>query len=138
MRLLLDTNVLLDVLLQRGGYVGSKRILDLCETGSHQAIVSWHTFPTVYFYYRKVHTEQDTWDMLRELLRFIDVPTTGKADMLNAWSYSMSDFEDALQAASAMAENADAILTRNTGDFLTSPVKAYTPEDFMAKFSATS
>ncbi|MES2708868.1 MAG: PIN domain-containing protein [Verrucomicrobiota bacterium] len=131
MRLLLDINILLDILLQRAGYPGSKQVLDLCETETHQGVVAWHTLPTVYYYYRKGHSEQQTWEMLRDLLQFLNVPTTGRTDVLNAWSYSIPDFEDALQAACAVAGNADAIITGNVRDFTSSPVKALTPEDFL-------
>jgi len=43
----------------------------------------------------------------------------------------MQDFEDALQAAAAVACNADVIVTRNLADFRKSPVQAVSPKDFL-------
>ena len=72
--------------------------------------------------------------MLGDLLAFMDVPAAGKTEMLRAWRFGMSDFEDALQAACAEAGQADFIITRNTADFISSPVMAITPEQFLAQF----
>jgi predicted nucleic acid-binding protein len=132
MRLLLDTNILLDVILSdRAGKAASTAVLNLCEAGSHQGLVAWQTLPTVSYYHRRGHTNQETWDMLRDLLAFIGVPTVGKRDLLKAWNYSLTDFEDALQVACAEADLADYIITRNLRDFASSPVPALTPESFL-------
>ncbi len=133
MRLLLDTNILLDVLLSdRAGKAASTEVLNLCEAGSHQGLVAWQTLPTVSYYYSKSHTDQQTWDMLHDLLAFIDVPTVGKRDILKAWNYSLTDFEDALQVACAEADQSDYIITRNLRDFAPSTVPALSPETFLA------
>ena len=71
--------------------------------------------------------------MLKDMLVFVQVPTVGKADVLKAWSYAISDFEDALQVACAEAEGVAVIVTRNVADFANSPIKALTPEDFLQK-----
>lgn len=68
MRLLLDTNILLDVILSdRIGKAASTEVLNLCESGSHQGLVAWQTLPTVSYYYRRGHTNQETWPC-REIL----------------------------------------------------------------------
>jgi predicted nucleic acid-binding protein len=132
MRLLLDTNVLSDALLIRPGKPASEAILNLCESGTHQAIVAWQTLPTVSYYYRRGHTDAETWEMLREMIAFIDVPTVGKSDVIKALSYAITDFEDALQLSCAEADRADAIITRNVKDFVSSPIRVFAPEDFLA------
>jgi predicted nucleic acid-binding protein len=138
MRLLLDTNILLDVLLsERIGKAASTEVLNLCEAGSHQGLVAWQTLPTISYYHRKCHSDQETWDMLHDLLAFIDVPTVGKPDALKAWNYSLTDFEDALQVACAEADQADYIITRNLRDFASSPVPALSPESFLALHGMT-
>jgi len=74
MRLLLDTNILLDVILTgRPGNATSTRILNLCEVGTHQGLVAWQTLPTVSYYHRKGHTTRERWGMLRDLPVFIEV-----------------------------------------------------------------
>jgi predicted nucleic acid-binding protein len=135
MRLLLDTNILLDVILTgRSGNATSTGILNLCEQGTHLGLVAWQTLPTLSYYHQKGHTHQETWDMLRDLLGFLEVPTVGKADVLKAWSYGLTDFEDALQVACGEADQADIIITRNIRDFVASPIRACTPEEFFAQY----
>ena len=45
------------------------------------------------------------------------------------------DFEDAVIAATAERENADFLITRNTGDFIKSNISAISPADFLKKYS---
>ncbi len=49
----------------------------------------------------------------------------------------ISDFEDAIQIASAINANLDAIVTRNLSDYKNSPVPVYSPSDFLALLAAT-
>ena len=50
---------------------------------------------------------------------------------------SFSEFEDAVAAATAARENADYLITRNTGDYKKSPVTVIGPADFLKKYSET-
>ena len=63
---------------------------------------------------------------------------TGTADALAAFELPMADFEDALQAASAMACGAQVIVTRNERDFKASPVPAMNPDAFLRKYGPAS
>jgi len=53
------------------------------------------------------------------------------ANVYNAMSFTMSDFEDAIIAATALRETAEYIITRDIKDFAQSPVPAITPGDFL-------
>ena len=66
-------------------------------------------------------------DFIRGLLVWAQVAQTGTADAVAALDLPMPDFEDALQAAAAMACGAQVIVTRNERDFKGSPVPAMTP-----------
>ena len=70
-------------------------------------------------------------EFIRSLLVWADVAVAGHADAVQALDWPMPDFEDALQAAAAVACGAQVILTRNVRDFKRSPVLAMTPEDFI-------
>jgi len=138
MRLLLDANVLLDCLvletsgLPRDGKEASTRILDLCDLGHHQGLVAWHTLPIISYYYGRQNTMEQTAALMDALLRVVEIPTIGHAEALAWRSYGISDFEDALQAASASAGFADFIITRNVDDFAGSSIPALLPEVFLA------
>jgi predicted nucleic acid-binding protein len=138
MRLLLDANVLLDCMvleasgLPRAGKAASDQVLNLCDTGAHQGLVAWHTLPMVAYYHQRQHGVQDTAAMMDTLLAMLQVPTVTHRDAQNWRSHGISDFEDALQFASAVAGVADVIITRNTVDFAGSAIAVKTPEEFLA------
>lgn len=142
MRLLLDANVILDCLIlektgiSRAGRAASERIIDLCDQQVHVGLVAWHTLPIVSYYYRRQASEADTATMMDELLATLEVPVVGHADAANWRTYGVSDFEDALQVAAALAGNADFIITRNVTDFSGAPLEVTTPEEFLLTFRA--
>jgi hypothetical protein len=70
----------------------------------------------------------------RALLEFVEVPTAGTEAAMKAISYPMNDFDDALQAAAALAFGARFIITRNVSDYRRSPVPAVSPAAFIKEF----
>lgn len=141
MRVLLDANILLDCLvlessgLPRSGKDSSEKVLMLCDTGVHQGMVAWHTLPILAYYHERQHSSQDTAMMMDALLALVDVPTVGHRDALMWRSHGITDFEDSLQMAAAIAGAADVFITRNTSDFAGSMMPVMTPETFLAAYS---
>jgi len=66
----------------------------------------------------------------RKLVTIVD---TKAYDVHNALSANMSDFEDAIVAATALRETAEYVITRNIKDFVKSPIPAITPSEFLRK-----
>jgi hypothetical protein len=71
-----------------------------------------------------------------ELLRFVEIPNVGASDAARGLQFPMHDIEDALQASSALAFNADYIISRNVKDYRRSPVPAIAPKGFISKTGA--
>jgi len=129
MKILIDTDVLLDVALQRPSfYEASGLVLDWAEGEPGQAAVAWHSLSNLAYLVRP-----DARDFIRDLLQFAEVALVGTAQALQAINYPMKDFEDALQAASALSFGADFIVTRNLAHYKTSPVPALSPVQFAAR-----
>lgn len=129
MRALLDTDVLLDVALRRGEFfTHSAAVLQWAESNPGQAAVAWHSLANLSCLLRP-----DARPFIRELLEFVEIPMAGTEAAMQAISFPMDDFEDALQAAAAMAFGAGCIVTRNTADYRRSPVPAISPVAFMKK-----
>ena len=138
MRLLIDINVLLDVALQRPGAPASARLLGMCGR-QHEGWLAWHSVATLAYLIERQHSAGaglpvSSRDFIRGLLGWAQVARTGTADALAALDLPMSDFEDALQAAAAMACGAQVIVTRNERDFKASPVPAMSPEAALRKY----
>lgn len=140
MRVLLDANVLLDCLvveasgLPRAGKAASERVLNLCDTGVYQGLVAWHTLPIVAYYHERQNTTGDTAAMMDALLAMLEVPTVTHGDALHWRVHGITDFEDALQMACAVAGVADVLITRNTSDFASSVIPVMTPEAFLLAY----
>jgi hypothetical protein len=137
MRLLIDINVLLDVALQRPAAPASARLLALCGK-QHEAWLAWHSVATLAYLIERQLSAVPGGDFIRGILEWADVATTGKADALVALDLPLTDFEDALQAAAAMACGAQFIITRNERDFRKSPVPALSPDSFLRRHGSLS
>ncbi len=134
MRIFFDTNVLLNSALNEPGGAESERCVRLCGAGTHDGWIAWHSISNVHYVIRG-RTKSKTYatQTIAKLLAWAEVAETKKPDALAAISYGMTDFEDALQLAAALACGADVILTRNTEDFKASFIPVMTPEEFLAK-----
>ncbi len=126
MRLLIDINVVLDVALQRAGAPASAKLLALCGR-QHEGWLAWHSVATLACLIERQQSAISSRDFIRGLLVWAQVAQTGTADAVAALDLPMPDFENALQAAAAMACGAQVIVTRNERDFKGSPVPAITP-----------
>ena len=132
MRLLLDINILLDVAFQRPGEPASARLIGLCGR-RHEGWLAWHSVATLAYLIERQQSAPAAREFIRGLLIWADVASTSRADAVAALDWPMPDFEDALQAAAAVACGAQAIVTRNERDFKGSPVPAMTPEAFLRR-----
>ena len=137
MRLLIDINVLLDVALQRPGAPESARLLALCGR-QHEGWLAWHSIATLAYLIERQKSAISGRELIRGILVWADVAKTGRPDALAALELPMRDFEDALQAAAAMACGAQFIITRNERDFKTSPVPALNPDAFLRQYPESS
>lgn len=130
MRIFIDTDVLLDVLLERRPHVSkSAVVLDWAEKHPGNAAVSWHGLANIHYL-----SKDGAEGFIADLLRFAEIPRSGTESMLGALDMKMSDLEDAMQASAAWLFKADVIVTRNVRDFRSSMVKAITPSEFSESF----
>ncbi|MCL2758591.1 MAG: PIN domain-containing protein [Treponema sp.] len=133
MKVLLDTNVVIDIFAKRESfYENSYRVLQLGLEGEIETIMSAGAVKDVFYILKKYISD---YNEIREkifiLSNYIKICNTTSEDITSAILLFMSDFEDALIAAAARREKADYIVTRNEKDFENSPVPAITPEQFL-------
>ena len=132
MRLLIDTNIVLDVLEQREPYYeDSRQVMMLCETGTVEGCVSVLTFANIVYIMRKsldADRIKQIHEALSEIFIFVDLRAE---EMSEAARMQWKDFEDALQAKTAKRIGADWIVTRNMKDFADSQVPGTTPRVFL-------
>lgn len=135
MRLLIDTNVVLDLLLNRQPFARDAFTLwQTCDEGHFERFVSAITPINVFYIARKLNGQAVARQIVTDLLTSTRIAPVDGAALHAALALPVDDFEDATQIAAAMAISADAIITRNLKDFAHSPVAAMTPADCLRQF----
>ena len=134
MRALIDGNILLDVLQKREPHIGaSSKIWKLCEIDQVEGFVSALTFADLVYVMRKELTPDTIDEVLKKLSLIFHFTDLSVADMIRAAEMKWSDYEDAVQSATAKRIHADCIVTRNIKDYLQSAVPAFTPAEFLER-----
>lgn len=129
MKLLLDTNIVVDIISRRAGYEESLNVLRCCEVKRTVGIVSAATILDVMYILRKHISPEDVKEAVQTLIAIVDVADVKKCDITGAFGSPMTDFEDAVQSFCAKRNRADYIVTRNVHDFGNSPIPAILPGD---------
>lgn len=138
MRLLVDINVALDVILERDPWVTEGALLfSAIHGGLAEGFLAGHTIPTIHYIVRENRKDRAVADdAVAKLLRIFTVVAPGNAELLQALALEFPDFEDAVQAACAVKVGADWIVTRNLRDFRKSPIAGSPPGAVLAAIRA--
>lgn len=124
MKLLLDSDVLLDVLLGRDPYFAdSAKVLDWAEQHPGSCAVSWHSLANIHYL-----SKDGARDFIRDLLGFCVIPSVGTDQFMEALEMPFEDLEDAMQVSTAMVFAAQMICTRNVRDYQRSIIPVLPPE----------
>lgn len=138
MKIMVDTNIILDILLQREPFLqDSLHALDEAIIRDYRCLMSVSAATDVYYCLRKaVHSEERAHRLLKRVSTFAHFTSVYEVDLEKALESEISDFEDALVDTVAFRENCDLILTRNTADFSLSKVEAVTPVTFLKRIGS--
>ncbi len=137
MRILVDTNIFLDVLLEREGLAEkSQAVLDWCENHPGEAWMAWHTLTNLYYIGTKTVGKAKALAFVDEILSVFEICAGDTLAAGAARDLAMPDFEDALQAVAAKGAKVSLIVTRNVNDYRRSPIPAATPESFLRRVSS--
>ena len=136
MILLIDTDILIDVALDRRPHAAAAaELLDALERRRATGFVAWHTVANFHYLVVSKQGSSATKAFLLDLLRFVQVAPTSTDSVRYAAGLPMRDFEDALQVAAAVACGANTIATRNVRDYAQAPVRATTPTILLKELS---
>lgn len=137
MRVLVDTNILLDFFYDREPHnIYADKIFGLCGKGELQGFLAAHSIPNAFFILRKDHSASERRAMLINICKFVDIVGIDNEKILRSLiNYDFKDFEDCLQMECAVECGADYIITRNVKDFAQSSVPPITAEDFLKKIN---
>ena len=134
MRILLDTDVILDLLLDRAGFAEHAAALwEAHEQGRLDAYISAITPVNVFYIARKLKGAELARQAVIELLATLRVCPLDQAALEKALTLPFRDYEDAVQLASALANHLDALVTRNLEDYKNATLPVFSPSEFLAR-----
>ena len=133
MRVLLDTNVVLDLLLAREPFVQDALLLfAMGEAGELDLLLSSDAVSTVFYVVERNKDAMTARRAITSLLGRMRLLPLRESDVLRGLGYDFIDIEDALVASVAEEAKAEVIISRNVKDFANSPVATVTPSEFLA------
>lgn len=129
----LDTNILLEVILDRNEKVSCQQILQAGIDGEINLFASYLTFANMaYILERSKIPHEQIYQIERTLESCIDVLPMDRWQLRAALRHEVKDFEDMLQYQSALAGGCDCIVTINSKDFMEfSSLPIYSPDDLL-------
>ena len=134
-RILLDTNIILDIALKRADFFEkSKEVLILINEFRFPVFITATTITDIYYILKKSKGHGSTISFIKGLIEYIDVCGVNKETILNALNSEFNDFEDAVQSFSAIHYGIKIIITRNISDFQTSDLQVLTPGEFLKQY----
>jgi len=137
MKVLVDTNVILDVLTRREPHFEhSAAFLRLCGSRLTGCVAASQTTDIFYVLRREGLEAQAAKALIKKLTDNTKVVDINAADVQAALASDMPDYEDALLACCAKRQRASYIITRNEKDFKQSPVPALSPQAFLEQLYA--
>ncbi|TAF57854.1 MAG: PIN domain-containing protein [Oscillatoriales cyanobacterium] len=133
MRVLIDTNIVLDLLLQREPFFQDADLLfQAIDAGQVIGYVTATTLTDIFYISRK-HTRSvdQARQAVSEMLTAMVICPIDRAVLELAFNSGLVDFEDAVQIFGAVAQGLDVILTRDNRGFLSSPIPVLSVQDLL-------
>ena len=120
-RLFLDTNVLLDILLERPGYEDVLEILQMGSDGKVALCTSFLSMANIAYLLRKEFHGGILLPTLKQISSLVEILPMDNDQLQRAMMLEGPDFEDILQAVCAHSANCQTIITNNRKDFALQP-----------------
>ncbi len=130
MRVLIDTNVVLDFLQEREPFVkNAARLFERIDAGEVEGFIAATTITNIYYIVHRAAGRAVAQDAITQVLRNLNICTIDLEVLEQALALNFEDFEDAVQYACAVAYSVDAIVTRDISGFINAEVPVVLPEE---------
>lgn len=132
MKILIDTNIILDIILERQPFFElATKVLQEAQRAKMALFVTAITIADLYYITRKAKGRVIALDIIADLLQFMEVASVDKEVIMQALHSNVTDFEDAIQENAAKKQAIRVIITRNEADFKNSTLEVHNPESFL-------
>ena len=104
MKLLIDTNIVLDVLLKREPfYQDAVKVMNLAQYDDVQEYISASTVTDIFYIaYKQIKDRKLVLELIKRLLLVVAVAAVSEQEVRNALETGWKDFEDAVQYSVAL------------------------------------
>jgi len=132
LNILFDTNVILDVLLERGDFLrDSIALVNYVEFNEIEGYLSANSIATIYYIAQKAFNRKKAEKEICLLTEIFEIAPVNRTVIINALRLGFKDFEDAIIHESARSVNIDGIVTRNIKDFKNAKLKIFSPAELL-------
>jgi len=131
MKVLLDTNVVLDLLLERENFKQAKQIFEKIEDREIDGYLCATTITTIHYLIMKSLDKNKANEIIKDLLKLFEIVDVTKSILLKAIENNGKDFEDSVIYSGAEFFDIDLIITRDKKGFKNSNIKVLNPIEFL-------
>ncbi len=136
MKVLLDTNIVLDIVLKREPhYSDSTQIFNLIDKELIEAAITATAVTDLYFIARKEKSSKLAKSFIIDLTKIVEIIGVDKEIITGALNSNIKDFEDAVQVYSAAYNEIETIITRNKKDFQDCDLEILSPKELVHRIS---
>lgn len=135
MKVMIDTNVILDCMLDRKPFSDdAEMVLEQCARGIHTGCVLASTITDIFYIAGKAMKDlHELYLLMDDFMEQFLLIGVSRRDLMTALDKRELDFEDCLLSVCAEHAGCDVIITRNTKDFTNAAIPAMTPREFCSK-----
>ncbi len=131
MKLLIDTNVILDLVFNRTNAAVSADVFRKISNNSDIALITASSATDLfYIIHKETHNSSTSYRIMEKILKITSIIPVAETDILTAMTLKWNDFEDCVQYAAARRNGIDCIITNNIKDFKNSIIPIMLPADF--------
>lgn len=132
MKLLIDTNVILDMVFHRKGCDDSMKLFRKIKDYGYVAYITASSVTDLFYITRKVlHDTGQTYAVMENIFKLVTVLSVTEKDIMDAFGRKWKDFEDCVQYMTGKNSGADFIITVNRGDFEDVLLPVRTPAEWL-------
>jgi len=131
MKVLIDTNVALDYMLNRSDYSNAKIIYLMAEQKLIVGYISASAITDIFFLAKGTLGKKPTKEALKKLLQVFKPAAVTDNHIYQALDLDWDDFEDSVQYIVGESFSSDYIVTRNIRDYSSGSIPAITPEEII-------
>lgn len=138
MKILIDTNVVLDMLLNRAPFsINAYQIFLMSYNRKIEGFISSTSATDIFYLANRTLKNKDTvYELFSDLQQILKFATVDETTIIQALQKRWKDFEDCVQKVCEIQNNCDYIITRNVKDFSNSQISVLLPEEFLQQFNS--